>query len=90
MRRCHAGHAVAFRRRLLEVCSSLRYGVLIAVQGEANAESENRVTVADRQSIEMDSVIAVKAGDLEIAVYNVGGEFYATNNICAHAQALLG
>jgi naphthalene 1,2-dioxygenase system ferredoxin subunit len=22
-------------------------------------------------------------------VYNVGGEFYATDNICTHAQALL-
>lgn len=24
-----------------------------------------------------------------VAVYNVGGEFYATDNICTHAQALL-
>jgi nitrite reductase/ring-hydroxylating ferredoxin subunit len=52
-------------------------------------ESENWVTVADRQSIEADSVIAVKLGDVDIAVYNVAGQFYATDNICTHAQALL-
>ena len=28
-------------------------------------------------------------GDLEIAVYRVDGTYYATSNICTHAQALL-
>jgi nitrite reductase/ring-hydroxylating ferredoxin subunit len=63
--------------------------LIAAKQAKPMQQSENWVTVADRRSIEVDSVIAVKAGDLEIAVYNVSGEFYATDNICTHAQALL-
>ena len=52
-------------------------------------ETENWITVADRHSIELDSVTAVKVGDVDIALYNVAGQFYATDNICTHAQALL-
>ena len=32
---------------------------------------------------------AMKSGDKQIAVYNVEGEIYATDNICTHAFALL-
>lgn len=28
-------------------------------------------------------------GDLEVAIYRVEGEYFATSNICTHAQALL-
>ncbi len=31
----------------------------------------------------------IEAGDLQIAIYNVEGEIYATDNICTHAFALL-
>lgn len=36
-----------------------------------------------------DDVIAVAAGDLEIAVYRVDGEVFATDNACTHGHARL-
>ncbi len=32
---------------------------------------------------------AVAAGDKQIALYNVDGEIYATDNVCSHAFAML-
>jgi apoptosis-inducing factor 3 len=34
-------------------------------------------------------MLGIEAGDLQIAIYNVEGEFYATDNVCTHALALL-
>jgi nitrite reductase/ring-hydroxylating ferredoxin subunit len=34
-------------------------------------------------------MLGIEVGDLQIAVYNVRGEFYATENVCTHALALL-
>jgi nitrite reductase/ring-hydroxylating ferredoxin subunit len=51
--------------------------------------SESWVTVAARGAVEVGSVVGVKAGELDIALYNVDGEIYATHNVCTHAQALL-
>lgn len=34
-------------------------------------------------------VVGIKVDGKEIAVYNVGGRLYATDNICTHAFALL-
>lgn len=36
-----------------------------------------------------DDVVAVSAGDEEIAVYHVGGEVFATDNVCTHGHARL-
>jgi naphthalene 1,2-dioxygenase system ferredoxin subunit len=36
-----------------------------------------------------DDVIAVNAGDAEIAVYHVAGEVFATDNVCTHGHARL-
>jgi len=36
-----------------------------------------------------DDVIAVNAGDAEIAVYHVDGEVFATDNVCTHGHARL-
>ncbi len=33
--------------------------------------------------------MGVTAGNLEIAIYSVDGELYATDNICTHALAFL-
>ena len=33
--------------------------------------------------------IAAKVGDTEVAVYNVGGTFFATDNLCTHESAFL-
>jgi nitrite reductase/ring-hydroxylating ferredoxin subunit len=53
------------------------------------AETENWMTVADRSSVEPGSVVGVKAGDLDVALYNIDGQLYATHNTCTHAHALL-
>jgi len=52
-------------------------------------DPENWITVADRSSVEIGNVIAVNAGDVDIALYNIDGQFYATHNVCTHAHALL-
>jgi len=47
------------------------------------------ITVAKRDAVKVGSVIGVKAGDLDVALYNIDGEIYATHNICTHAHAYL-
>jgi naphthalene 1,2-dioxygenase ferredoxin component len=51
--------------------------------------ADNWITVAQRDALVVDSVVSAKAGDLDVALYNIGGEIYATHNICTHAHALL-
>ena len=36
-----------------------------------------------------DDVIGIVVGDRDIALYNAGGELYATDNICTHGHARL-
>jgi naphthalene 1,2-dioxygenase system ferredoxin subunit len=36
-----------------------------------------------------DDVIGVEVAGRDIAIYRVGAEFYATDNICTHAEARL-
>lgn len=50
---------------------------------------DNWITVAPRDTLEPGSVTGVKAGDFDIALYNIDGEIFATDNICTHAQAVL-
>lgn len=45
--------------------------------------------VAQTTDIDDGEVIEVILGDKEIALYNIEGEFYATDNICTHAYAAL-
>lgn len=59
----------------------IEYGVVMS--------RENWVTVTERSLVAPDSVVGVKAGDVDIALYNVDGEIYATHNVCTHAFALL-
>lgn len=51
--------------------------------------AEQWVTVAERSALAPGSVIGVTIGDLDIAIYHVDGEIYATDNICPHADAYL-
>ena len=51
--------------------------------------SDNWVTVAELDAIKLGSVVGVKVRDVDVALYNIGGQIYATHNICTHAQALL-
>jgi naphthalene 1,2-dioxygenase system ferredoxin subunit len=36
-----------------------------------------------------DDVIGVVVGDRDVALYNAGGEIFATDNVCTHGQARL-
>ena len=53
------------------------------------ADNENWITVASRAKLGDGDVLGVSVGEEQIALYNLGGEFYATSNICTHAFALL-
>jgi naphthalene 1,2-dioxygenase ferredoxin component len=52
-------------------------------------EDENWVTVTKRQSVKPGEVLGVTVGEHEIALYNVDGSLYATDNVCTHAYAQL-
>ncbi len=50
---------------------------------------EQWVTVASRSSLDEGDRVGVSVGDKQIALYNVAGEIYATDNVCTHAFAVL-
>jgi nitrite reductase/ring-hydroxylating ferredoxin subunit len=45
--------------------------------------------VCAKTDIDTGAMLPFEIGDLQIALYNVGGEIFATDNICTHAYALL-
>lgn len=47
------------------------------------------VAVAKADSVGPETVIKVEANGLSFALYNVDGDFYATEEICSHAHASL-
>src|SRR5437762_11380517 len=51
--------------------------------------SEQWIRVTAEQAVPEGDVIAVEAGDEEVALYRVAGAIYATDNICTHGQARL-
>jgi len=50
---------------------------------------ENWVRVFGREDLPPGEMAGLEIGDSQIAVYNVGGTFYATDNICTHGFASL-
>ncbi len=50
---------------------------------------EKWIQVGPASDLNEGAMVGLEHGDLQIAVYNVEGEFYATDNICTHAFALL-
>lgn len=48
------------------------------------------VKVASTQDVSEGEGIIVEVNGTEVALFNVGGEFYALNNICRHAGGPLG
>jgi nitrite reductase/ring-hydroxylating ferredoxin subunit len=50
---------------------------------------EKWVNVATRSALAEGAMLGVEVGDLQIALYNVDGEIYATDNVCTHAFAVL-
>jgi len=53
------------------------------------SDEEKWVAVASSADIAEGAMMGFEIGDLNIAVYNVEGTYYATDNICTHAFALL-
>jgi len=51
--------------------------------------NDNLITVTKRDTLDVGSVIGVKANNFDVALYNIDGEIFATHNICTHAHALL-
>jgi len=49
----------------------------------------NWVSVAKAAAIKPGDVMGVTLGKREIALYNIGGTIYATDNLCTHAFAFL-
>jgi naphthalene 1,2-dioxygenase system ferredoxin subunit len=55
----------------------------------AENDSGEWVAVADQGSIGDGEMKGVTVGSQEVALYNVKGEIYATDNLCSHAYAFL-
>ena len=51
--------------------------------------SSSWIRVADRSALKPGEVLAVEVGNQRIALYNLDGEFFATDNVCTHAFALM-
>lgn len=47
----------------------------------------NWIDVAARNAVPADDVIGVEAAGRDIALYDVEGELYATDNLCTHGRA---
>jgi nitrite reductase/ring-hydroxylating ferredoxin subunit len=45
--------------------------------------------VAGKSEVAEGEVLGTTIGDKQVAVYMIGGELYATDNICTHAYACL-
>ena len=55
----------------------------------SEAPGEEWVSVALRADLRAGAMIGVAFGDYQIALYDVGGEVFATDNLCTHAHAFL-
>lgn len=51
--------------------------------------NENWIDAAAHSDVPSDDVIGVTAGGRDIALYNVQGQIYATDNTCTHGKARL-
>ena len=51
--------------------------------------AENVVRVCAQSEVGPDTAKAYEIGDKRLAVYNLGGEFYVTDDECTHASASL-
>lgn len=47
------------------------------------------IKLIDVSSVRADDVVAAEADGRELAVYGVGGEVFATDNVCTHGHARL-
>jgi biphenyl 2,3-dioxygenase ferredoxin component len=49
----------------------------------------NRIDLCAAADVESGGVLRVEAGDLALAVFNVDGEFFVTDDQCTHGPGLL-
>ncbi|MBD3677921.1 MAG: non-heme iron oxygenase ferredoxin subunit [Rhodobacteraceae bacterium] len=53
------------------------------------SETQNLIELCAQSDIAEGEAIKVETGDLELAVYHVGGRFYVTDNMCTHGPGEL-
>jgi nitrite reductase/ring-hydroxylating ferredoxin subunit len=53
------------------------------------ANAEQWTFLAKVNDIALNTIQAVKISDLELALYNIDGQYYCTHNVCTHANVLL-
>jgi nitrite reductase/ring-hydroxylating ferredoxin subunit len=51
--------------------------------------ADNVVRVCGQTDVAPETVQAFEVGDLRLAVFNIGGKFYVTDDECTHASASL-
>lgn len=49
----------------------------------------NWIKIATTDQLEDDEVMPVTAGEAKLALYRSEGEYFASDNVCTHAYALL-
>ena len=49
----------------------------------------NWIKIATTDQLEDDEVMPVTAGEAKLALYRSAGEYFASDNVCTHAYALL-
>ena len=54
-----------------------------------NATTPSRITVCRTADVAEGTAIRVEHGDLVLAVYNVGGEYFVTDDRCTHGPGSL-
>jgi nitrite reductase/ring-hydroxylating ferredoxin subunit len=52
-------------------------------------DTANQIELCAKSDIAEGEIIKVETGDLELAVYNVEGHFYVTDNACTHGPGEL-
>ncbi len=53
------------------------------------SDTENLIELCDKSEVPEGEAIMVETGDLELAVYNVEGEYFVTDNTCTHGPGKL-
>lgn len=53
------------------------------------SEVGSRIRLCSTDDVDWDSAIRVEQGDLTLAVYNVNGTFYVTDDLCTHGPGSL-
>ena len=53
------------------------------------AEACTKIRLCSTDDVDWDSAIRVEEGDLTLAVFNVNGAFYVTDDLCTHGPGSL-